>query len=329
MSELILQAHGSGGLLYKKLVEEVIKPALASRLLDTDNDSVLLPQVQGKLLMTTDSFVIKPLFFPGGDIGRLAVCGTVNDLAVAGAKPLYLTSSFIIEAGFPTEDLRKICQSMSLAAAEAGVQIVTGDTKVVPQGACDGIYINTAGLGEQIINEAEPPQAGDVIIISGNIGEHEATIAAARDSSIKHSGLQSDVAPLNHISELLYNNLPVIAMRDPTRGGVAAVLNEFAEKFGIGICLDEAALPMSKQAAAIADLYGFEPLYMANEGKFISIIPKQYAAKALSLIKTKAPEAGIIGEVFDAAKPVLLLKTQAGGRRIISSPMGELLPRIC
>ena len=326
-------AHGSGGLAYRELVEEIIKPSLASQKLDIENDSAILPQLNGKTVMTTDSFVIKPLFFPGGDIGRLAVCGTVNDLAVSGAKPLYLTSSFIIEAGFPIEALVRICKSMSRTAEEAGVYIVTGDTKVVPKGACDGIYINTAGVGEldEKVLPPRSPQEGDLILLSGNIGEHEAVITALRDKTIQSFDITSDVAPLNHAAQALFQNIPVLAMRDPTRGGVAALLNEFAGKFNITIMLEEEKIPLNKTVAALCDLYGFEPLYMANEGKFIAIIPKNYESLALEKLSSfkETKNAKIIGKIVSVDKPALFLNTKSGGRRVINTPSGELLPRIC
>jgi len=333
MSDLILLAHGSGGTAYKDLVEQVIKPSLASSLLDTDNDSAILPCPKGKIAMTTDSFVVKPIFFPGGDIGRLAVCGTVNDLAVSGARPLYITSSLIIEEGFPIEDLKKICHSMSHAAKEAEVNIVTGDTKVVPKGACDGIYINTAGVG--IVDEANLPvrlpQKGDMILCSGNLGEHEAVIAALRDNAIESFCLKSDVAPINQAAYALYEKGFVLAMRDPTRGGIASVLNEFAQKFNLEIELEEEKLPISKEVNAISSLYGFDPVHMANEGKFIAVIAAEYCTKAIDILSSFSicKNAVICGKVADEGRPALLLRTKSGGRRLISVPAGDLLPRIC
>lgn len=333
MSEKILLAHGAGGTAYRDLIEQVIKPELQSVLLDTDNDSAVLPVHNIKIAMTTDSFVIKPLFFPGGDIGRLAVCGTVNDLAVSGAKPLYLTSSFIIEEGFPIEDLKIICSSMSRAAKEAEVHIVTGDTKVVPKGACDGIYINTAGVG--ILNEcvlpARIPQKGDLVLCSGNLGEHEAVIAALRDGTVESFSLCSDVAPINHAASALFDNVPVLAMRDPTRGGIASVLNEFAEKFNIVIELEEQKLPISSEVRAISSLYGYDPLHMSNEGKFVSIIPADCSETAINILKRfeLCKNSCICGHIADVGKSALILRTKSGGRRLITVPAGELLPRIC
>lgn len=331
----ILLAHGSGGKLYHQLIEEVFLPAFGNKHLNQLNDSAVCPVANGLIAMTTDSFVVQPLFFPGGDIGRLAVCGTVNDLAMSGATPRYLTLGMIIEADFPFADLKKICASIAEAASEAGVQIVTGDTKVVQKGHGDGIYINTAGVGE--LTEAldlsqRTIEAGDVIICSGEIASHGIAVMAAREGLGLKPAPLSDVAPLNGLAKALLTVVPQTkALRDPTRGGLASTLNEWAEKAGLTIEIEEEALPINKGVAATCELLGLDPLYVANEGKLLACVPAAAADIALAALRSHqyGVKAAIIGKVTKDTAGRLQLATPYGGTRIIDIPAGELLPRIC
>ncbi len=330
-------AHGGGGLESRHLVEEVMLKAFGNARLNQMGDSALLAQLTGRLAMSTDGYVVRPRFFPGGNIGKLAVCGTVNDLAVAGARPLYLSVAMIIEEGLPMDELVTIVQSMADAALDAGITIVTGDTKVVPRGQADGLYITTAGVGSvPKERELSPSQiaAGDRILISGTIGDHGLAILAAREglASFTHH-LVSDCAPLGGLVETILAAAPgTRCMRDPTRGGVAAVVNEWAASGGCTLRLWSDQLPIHEEADALCDALGFDPLHLANEGKLLAIIPADQAETALQAARQHplGHRATIIGEVV---KPTTVaratIRTPYGTERILDWPSGELLPRIC
>ena len=332
---MITMAHGSGGRLYKKLVEEIFLPAFDNDHLRPLTDSALCDCPGEKIAMTTDSFVVRPRFFPGGDIGRLAICGTVNDLAMSGAKPLYVTLGMILEAGLPLTELKLICHSLAAAAREAKVQIVTGDTKVVEKGAGDGIYINTAGVGifyDCHRHLLQKIARGDAIIISGNIGDHGMAIMAAREKLDFQPPLSSDVAPLNDLAKTLLQTVSEIhAFRDPTRGGVAATLNEWALDANCGIVLDETELPVSADVQAACALLGMDPLYVANEGKMLIALPERYVEKALAACHSHkyGKNARVIGKVFVNNPGLVTLQTAFATERVVDMPEGEQLPRIC
>lgn len=334
MEETITLAHGSGGAAYHQLVEEVFMPAFNNEMLAPLGDAAICANAGTRLAFTTDSFVVQPRFFPGGDIGRLAICGTVNDLAMSGATPRYLSVGMILEAGLPLAELKLITASMAAAAQEAGVAIVTGDTKVVEKGGCDGVYINTAGVG---LFEREPlsvcPQVGDMIIVSGGLAEHGLAVLAARQGFDFQPPLQSDVAPLAGLAEALLSAAPTTScLRDPTRGGVAATLHEWAANAGATIIIEEAALPVKAAVASACALLGLEPLYVANEGKLLAAVPPQQLKAALAALHALplGADAALIGRV-ERQQPgmPLLLTTAYGGRRLVDLPRGELLPRIC
>jgi hydrogenase expression/formation protein HypE len=289
----------------------------------------------GKLSISTDAHVVFPLFFPGGDIGKLAVCGTVNDVAMLGAKPLYLTAGFILEEGLQMDVLKRVVESMRAAAEEAGVQIVAGDTKVVQKGKADGLYITTAGVGVvrgdvQISGANAKP--GDVIILSGSMGDHGLAVLGARGELGFESSIQSDVAPLNHLIEAMLDaSKNIHVLRDPTRGGLATTLNEIAAQSKVGIVLDEQTIPVHPEVNAACEMLGFDALYVANEGKLIAIVAKEDAEKVLAAMKqTRYGEgAVIIGHVAEEPKSRVLLKTALGSTRIVDMLAGEMLPRIC
>ncbi len=326
--------HGAGGDAYRQLVEQIFLPYFGNPYLNALQDSAICPAEGEKLAITTDSFVVKPRFFPGGDIGRLAVCGTVNDLSMSGAVPRYLTMGMIIENGFPLDELERICASVAQAAAEAQVTVVTGDTKVVESGGADGIYINTAGVG--VFLPAYPPLPGkiiegDVILLSGGLAEHGLAVLAAREKLDFDPPLCSDVAPLNQLTAVLRQAAAdVHALRDPTRGGLAVTLNEWASDSGLDILLDEEAVPLKPAVRAACELLGLDPLAIANEGKFVAALPPRQAEAALSALhrNSLAPDATVIGRVV-AGSGKLFCQNTFGGRRMIAMPQGEQLPRIC
>jgi len=332
--EIITMAHGSGGRLYRQLVEEVFLPAFDNKYLRQLTDAAVVGCGGLQAALTTDSFVVRPRFFPGGDIGRLSVCGTVNDLSMSGAVARYLTVGMILEAGLPLEELRRICFSMAAAAEEAGVYLVTGDTKVVERGAGDGVYINTAGLGLFPAGRSPLPQrlaAGDAILISGALGDHGLAVMAARENLGFDPPLISDVAPLNSLVEALLAAVPdVHALRDPTRGGIAAALNEWAAAAGKDILLEEGALPVAQPVRAAAALLGLDPLYVANEGKLLAAVPSAQAEAALAALRSHAlgRNAAIIGQVGEGGG-LVSLRTAYGAERLIDMPEGDQLPRIC
>jgi hydrogenase expression/formation protein HypE len=329
--------HGSGGKMTHELIEQLFIRNFNNEKLNARSDAAIL-EIDGQLLaFTTDSYVIDPLFFPGGDIGKLAVCGTVNDLSVSGAVPLYISASFIIEEGFPFELLEKIVASMASEAKFASVDIVTGDTKVVDKGKCDKLFINTAGIGSVVkgfenIHKGTDIKVGDKIIINGNIGDHEAAIISARNLLPLKSEIKSDCSSLNHIiHSLLKNNLRIKFMRDATRGGLGTVLNEIVKDKSFGVEIDEDSIPVREQVKAICEILGFDPLYMANEGKFVLIVDPNDSEKVINIINEsdKDGKASLIGEITVTSPGMVLLNTGIGGKRIIDMPVGEQLPRIC
>lgn len=332
----ILLGHGSGGRLMHQLIEELFLKHFSNSILNEQTDSAILEAGSSEIAFTTDSFVIDPIFFPGGNIGKLAVCGTVNDLSVSGAQPLYISVSFIIEEGFPLSDLETIVISLAAEAKKAGVLIVTGDTKVVNKGKCDKIFINTSGIGRMKrkniqISKAVNIQPGDVIIINGTIGDHGMAVMNARESFNFRTAIESDCASLNHMIGEVLENHHVKFMRDPTRGGVATVLNELAEKISHGIEISESDLPVKNGVKAMCELLGFDPLHTANEGKVIIVAAEQDAQKILDLLKRNeyGKESAVIGRVVADHPGKVVLKNETGGRRIIDSITGDLLPRIC
>lgn len=334
--EKILLAHGSGGKITHRLIREVFLEAFRNELLEKLTDSAVFHVDQGKLAYTTDAYVVDPIFFPGGDIGRLAVCGTVNDLAMSGAKPLYLSAGFIIEEGFGLAELKIILRSMREAADEAGVKIICGDTKVVPKGSADKIFITTSGLGLIPAGiEISPQQimVGDNIIISGTIGEHGIAILSQREGLKFSSNISSDVAPLNHLvaSMLDVAGNGIHVLRDPTRGGVTTTLNEFVQGAAFGIKIYEDKIPIIDGVQGACELLGLDPLYVANEGKLVAVVSRDFVQAVLSSIQRNSlgVNARVIGEVVEEPKGIVSLVTRIGGTRIVGMLTGEQLPRIC
>jgi len=336
----IVIGHGSGGRMTDELIKKVFLPAFSNPALLAGNDAASLEmhhemKENMRLVVSTDSHIVTPLFFPGGDIGKLAVCGTVNDVSMLGAKPLYLTAGFILEEGLQIDTLQKIIDSMKNAAKQAGVSIVAGDTKVAERNKADGIFINTTGIGwapkdRQIGGEQARP--GDIVLISGDIGDHGMAVLAARGELGFDAKIESDVAPLNHLIQSILEVAPhTHTLRDPTRGGLATTLNEIARQSNLGIWIDEASLPVKPAVQAACEMLGFDPLYIANEGKVIVITPADEAEAALSAmhIHAEGKNARIIGEVKEEAPNRVLLRTVIGGTRILEMLAGELLPRIC
>jgi hydrogenase expression/formation protein HypE len=338
--EQIVIGHGSGGRMTHDLVQRIFTPAFANPSVPHSNDSasVELPAgaaLQGRLAVSTDSHIVTPLFFPGGDIGRLAVCGTVNDVSMSGALPLYLTAGFILEEGLAMATLEKVVASMRAAALEAGVQIIAGDTKVVEKGKADGLFINTAGVGwipagREIGGQLARP--GDVVLISGPIGAHGMAVLIARGELGFEAQIESDVAPLNHlIADVLAAAPHTHVLRDPTRGGLGTTLNEIALQSQVGMLLEEKAVPVLPAVRAASEMLGFDPLYIANEGKLIVIVPADEAENALLAMRKHPLGSGAarIGLVQAAHPGRVLLRTLVGGTRIIDMLAGEMLPRIC
>lgn len=328
-------AHGGGGSLTRSLVEELFKPAFDNPWLRGGHDGAILEFGKSRLAFTTDSYVVRPLFFPGGDIGRLAVCGTVNDLAMCGAQPRYLSAGLIIEEGFARHELERIVASMQAAAQAAGVDFVTGDTKVVDRGKGDGVFINTAGIGELRAGVCIGPdrvRPGDAVILSGDIGRHGLAILAAREGLEFASSLQSDCAPLHGaVKALLDAELELHCLRDLTRGGLATALKEIALDSGFHIHIRERAIPVSEPARGAAELLGLDPLYVANEGCMVVILPAPQADAALTALAAvpETPRPVLIGEVKDAKNQRLSIETAIGANRILNLLSGEQLPRIC
>ncbi|MBP1712474.1 MAG: hydrogenase expression/formation protein HypE [Deltaproteobacteria bacterium] len=331
----ILLAHGSGGELSHQLVDSLFAKNFQNPLLQPLDDSAVISADGGKWAFTTDSYVVTPIFFPGGDIGKLAVCGTVNDLSMSGAQPLYLSAGFIIEEGFRFSDLKRIVESMQRTAAEAGVAIITGDTKVVNRGAADGVFINTAGIGRvppEIRISGHNARPGDKVLVSGTIGDHGVAILSAREGLEFSTALVSDCAPLNHLVKRLIAASPHIhCLRDPTRGGLSSTLNELARQSGVGIWVEEERIPMKEEVRGACELLGFEPWNMANEGKLVAIVAAD-AAEAILGEMSEHPlgrDAAIIGEVREDFPGKVVLRTPIGSTRILDMMVGEPLPRIC
>ena len=335
MEDKILLAHGSGGSYTQRLIKELFLHHFDNDMLVQMHDAAMFTPPGGRLALTTDSYVITPVVFPGGNIGKLAVCGTVNDLAAAGANPLFLSVGFILEEGLPVNLLTEIVASMAETARETGVKIVTGDTKVVPRGSADKIFINTSGIG------AIPPgvnisggnaQPGDAVIITGTMGDHGTAIMGARDNLSFTSGIKSDCAPLNHlVAELLAVVPNTRVLRDPTRGGVGATLNEIAQQSNVGIALEESMLPVKEKVKSACEILGLDPLYLANEGKMIAVVPENTVGTAMGVIKNHplGQDAAVIGRVTNTPAGKVYINTTIGGKRLVDMPTADPLPRIC
>jgi hydrogenase expression/formation protein HypE len=334
-SEQILLGHGSGGKLTAQLIERTLLPAFRNPILDQLDDQAVLPVPGGRLAFTTDSYVITPIFFPGGDIGELAVNGTVNDLAVGGARPLWLSLAFILEEGLPLAELERVVASIRGAAERAGVTVVTGDTKVVGRGSGDKIFINTSGIGlvpEGVTLGSAQVRAGDVILVSGSIGDHGVAILSARERLGLEGDLASDTAPLHELCAAALAAFPgVHAMRDPTRGGVAATLVEIATRRKLGIDVDERAVPVKDVVRGACELLGLDPLLVANEGKLVVFVPEEGADRVLGAMRAHplGRQAARIGRVVADHPGFVRAVTPIGGERILDLPFGESLPRIC
>jgi hydrogenase expression/formation protein HypE len=334
-TDRVLLGHGSGGKLTGELIEKLIVPAFANPLLDALDDSAVMPVPEGRVAFTTDSYVVSPIFFPGGDIGELAVNGTVNDLAVGGARPLALSLAFILEEGLPLVDLQRVIASARRAADRAGVSIVTGDTKVVGRGACDRIFITTSGIGivpPGVALGSAQVRAGDAILLSGPIGDHGIAIMALRAGLELAGDVVSDTAPLHDLSAaILRACADAHAMRDPTRGGVAATLVEIATRRKLGIEVDEAAIPVRDAVRGACELLGLDPLLVANEGKLVAFVPEAGAERVLEAMRAHplGRHAARIGFVTDDHPGIVELRTAVRGRRLLDLPFAEPLPRIC
>ncbi|WBW99766.1 hydrogenase expression/formation protein HypE [Oceanirhabdus sp. W0125-5] len=332
---IITLSHGSGGASTNKLIEELFYKYFNNDILLQKNDSSILPMCNGKIAVSTDSFVINPIFFNGGDIGKLSVCGTVNDLAMSGAKPLYITVGFIIEEGLELKDLERIVKSISETANEANVKIVAGDTKVVEKGSGDKIYINTTGIGvmeRDVYLSSENIKTGDKVIISGTLGDHGVCIMSKRKNLKFDVEVESDCGLLNElIDNVLNTSENVRILRDPTRGGLATTLNEFSKESNKGIVINECSIPVKMEVESMCEILGLEPLYIANEGKVVLIVGEEDAEEVLKVMRShpRGKDAEIIGEVIEDDRQMVCLKTEIGGTRVVNMPVGELLPRIC
>jgi len=334
-NEVIEMAHGGGGLVMHRLIDGIFRPAFASSAGDLSHDGAVLDVGGARLAFTTDSYVVRPLFFPGGDIGGLAVNGTVNDIAMCGAEPLYLSVGFVLEEGLPIEVLRRVVASMREAAERAGVRLVTGDTKVVERGRGDGLYVNTAGIGAVRVARAPAPhevRAGDAVLLSGDIGRHGIAVMAAREGFGFEGEIASDTAPVAAtVMALIEAGIPLHCLRDPTRGGLATSLVEIAEAARVDILLDSTAIAVSDPVRGACEILGLDPLYVANEGRFVAFVPTDAAATSLAILR-QAPdggEAAIIGRVEASQGNGVLLEGMIGGARVLDLPSGEQLPRIC
>ncbi|MFN2376601.1 MAG: hydrogenase expression/formation protein HypE [Candidatus Binatia bacterium] len=332
---IVQLAHGGGGRKTARLVEGLFLPAFASPVLDQLGDGAVFEVNGQRLAFSTDSFVVQPVFFPGGNIGSLAVHGTVNDLAMCGAEPLALSAGFVLEEGFPMDDLRRIVAAMASASAEAGVPIVTGDTKVVDRGKGDGVYVNTSGVGhvrEGIRVGPDRARPGDAVLVSGPVGDHGIAVMAARSGLEFHTALLSDSACVLPLVRALLDAAPATrTLRDPTRGGLATALCEIAVSSGVGISIDEGAVPVRREVSAACELLGFDPLYVACEGRFLAILPEQDAERALAALASlpNGDAACRIGEVTEGPAGRVLLRTGLGSHRRLERLSGEQLPRIC
>jgi hydrogenase expression/formation protein HypE len=334
-SEHVQLAHGGGGRRMHELLEGLLLPSFGNELLLERHDGATLNIAGARLAFTTDSYVVKPLFFPGGDIGTLAINGTVNDLAMCGARPLYLSSAFILEEGFPMESLRRVVESMKITAAEANVQLVTGDTKVVDKGKGDGIFVNTAGIGVvehalQIAPSAVRP--GDAVLLSGDVGRHGIAIMAMREGLSFETTIESDCAPLwDPVAALLAEGIDIHCLRDLTRGGLSSGLIEIAETAQVRIRIEEMLVPVREDVAGACEILGLDPLYLANEGRFIVFVPERDVARALDILGRSAVSAGAvkIGQVTEKPKGMVTMKSRLGTECVLDMLSGEQLPRIC
>ncbi len=336
MEDRVLLAHGSGGKLSHDLIKKSFVSILGNPILNKLDDSAVFELGgNGRLAFTTDSYVVSPIFFPGGDIGKLAVCGTVNDLSMSGAVPLYLSLSFIIEEGLLITDLEKIVDSVHQTTAEAGVKIVAGDTKVVDKGSADKLFINTSGVGivpPGVDISGANAKPGDKVIVSGTLGDHGIAIMSQREGLKFHVPIPSDCSPLNRlVAEMLETSANLHCLRDPTRGGLATTLNEFAQQSQVGINIEEESIPVNRAVLSACELLGFDPLYVANEGKLVAVVSPADADKVLAKMRQNqyGREASIIGEVVSEHPGRVVMKTRLGASRIVDVPVGELLPRIC
>lgn len=333
--EHIVMAHGGGGRLMQNLLEGLVQPAFANPHLAARHDSAVFEAGDQRLAFTTDSYVVKPLFFPGGDIGKLAVCGTLNDLAMAGARPLFLSAALILEEGLPLADLRRVLDSMAATARAAGVMIVTGDTKVVDRGKGDGVYVNTAGIGlldsGTRISPAEV-RPGDAILVNGDLGRHGIAIMAQREGLAFETALESDCADLSGlVRDVLDAGIEVHCLRDLTRGGLASALIEIAQASGQGLAIQETAVPVSDPVRGACEMLGFDPLYVANEGRFVAFVPEAQAERALAVLHAHplGEHAALIGRVGNVPGGAVHLETAFGVSRVLDLLSGEQLPRIC
>ena len=340
MDETVLLGHGSGGTMMKRIIDEVFFEAYADEELLEGNDAASLPAPAAgeRIAYSTDSFVVTPHFFPGGDIGRLAVCGTVNDVATSGAVPKYLSCGFILEEGFPVADLKRICKSMAEMAKEAGVHIVTGDTKVVNRGHGDGVFINTSGIGfipEGVNLSGAFCKPGDKILVTGTMGDHGITIMSCREDLSFNADIQTDAAPLNHlIAEVIAAAPDTRCFRDPTRGGLASTLNELAAQSGVDFIVEEGAVPVKDAVLGACEMLGYDVYQVANEGKMVCVVPAEQAEAALAAMRANkyGADAAIIGEVVETPEerdPRVSIRTGFGALRIMDMLVGEQLPRIC
>jgi hydrogenase expression/formation protein HypE len=327
--------HGSGGKLMHDLVDKFFVRKLSNPILDKLDDTAALDLGNCRLAFSTDSYVVNPIFFQGGDIGKLAVCGTVNDVSMSGAVPKYLSAAFVIEEGFFMEDLEKVLDSMVRAANEAGVCVVTGDTKVVESGSADKLFINTAGIGaipEGVNVSGSNAKVGDKVILSGSIGDHGIAVISEREGLQFKTIVQSDCAPLNHlVAEMLEVCKEIRALRDPTRGGLSSTLNEFATQSNVGISLEEEKIPIKEEVLGACEMLGYDPFHVANEGKLVAIVPSEKSDLVLQAMRRNkyGKDAQIIGEVIDEPKGKVIVNTPVGATRILDMLIGEQLPRIC
>lgn len=331
----IVMGHGAGGKMMADLIQHLFAAAFDNDLLAQMGDAAALDLPPGQLAFTTDSFVVSPLFFPGGDIGELAVNGTVNDLATRGARPLVLSAAFILEEGLPMETLGRIAASMAAACQKVGVKIATGDTKVVQKGHGDGIYINTSGIGvipEGVAVAPDRARPGDALLVSGSIGDHGIAIMSVREGLTFQTEIQSDTAPLNGLVDAMLGvTKDIHCLRDATRGGLAAVLNELALASRVGIEFDEKKVPIRAEVNAACEMLGLDPFYVANEGKLVAIVPPEHAEAVLAAMRAHplGKEAALIGELVAEHPGLVTSRTSIGGKRVVDLPAGELLPRIC
>lgn len=333
--DAILLGHGSGGRMSADLLQGILLPALQNPVLDRLNDQAVVQFGGARLAFTTDSFVVKPLFFPGGDIGALAVNGTVNDLAVGGARPLYLSLALILEEGLPMEKLRRVMESIRVAAAVAGVTVITGDTKVVEKGSGDGIFVNTSGIGvvaPGVELSADRARPGDRVLLSGTIGDHGVTILSQREGLEFAGEVASDTAALHSlVADMIAASTEIRCLRDPTRGGLSSSLNEIAARSGVGIELEEKAIPVREEVQGACEMLGLDPLYVANEGKLIAIVGPDSAEKVLAAMHANrlGKDAQIIGTVAGTHPAMVMMRTRLGTSRIVDMLAGDQLPRIC